>query len=102
MNKILLLSFLTIISLHASDINSTKESNSTKENSSKKELNSSDVTSENIKKAIEQEKKFKQEQKFYLGDDYNLSVHKIDPKSVDKVPLIEPDYDFDMDDVYSD
>ncbi len=56
----------------------------------------------NIQKAIEKEKKYKKEQKFYQGKDYNLSEQQIDPKSVDKVPLIEPEYDFDITDLYSD
>ncbi len=68
----------------------------------KTDLNSTNLEQLNIEKAIKQEEKFKKEQKFYLGDDYNLSEHKIDPKSLDKIKPIEPDYDFDMTDVYSD
>jgi len=68
----------------------------------KTDLNSINLEQLNIEKAIKQEEKFKKEQKFYLGDDYNLSEHKIDPKSLDKIKPIEPDYDFDMTDVYSD
>ena len=63
--------------------------------------NSSEIN-KNLQKAIEKEKKYKKEQKFYQGKDYNLSEQKIDPKSVDKVPLIEPEYDFDITDLYSD
>ena len=65
------------------------------------ESNSSAIN-KNIQKAIEKEKKYKKEQKFYQGKDYNLSEQQIDPKSVDKVPLIEPEYDFDITDLYSD
>ena len=63
--------------------------------------NSSEIN-KNLQKAIEKEQKYKKEQKFYQGKDYNLSEQKIDPKSVDKVPLIEPEYDFDITDLYSD
>ena len=62
----------------------------------------SSAINKNIQKAIEKEKKYKKEQKFYQGKDYNLSEQKIDQKSVDKVPLIEPEYDFDISDLYSD
>ena len=68
----------------------------------KTDLNSTNLEQLNIEKAIKQEEKFKKEQKFYLGDDYNLSEHKIDPKSLDKIKPIEPYYDFDMANVYSD
>ncbi len=83
-----LLLIVLIVNLYAQS-NTTKESNSS-------------AIDENIKKAIENEKKYKKEQKFYQGDDYNLSEHIVDPKSVDKVPVIEPEYDFDITDLYSD
>ena len=96
MIKLLLLATLFTAILFGADSNTTgkKESNSSDTNNT--ELN------KNLQKAIELEKKYKKEQKFYLGKDYNVSEHEIDPKSLDKIPVIKPDYDFDMDDVYSD
>ncbi len=65
--------------------------------------NESNATlNKNLQKAIAKEKKFKKEQKFYQGKDYNLSETAVDKDTVKKVPLIEPDYDFDMTDVYND
>ena len=60
------------------------------------------VVEEQIKKQMEREEKYAKEQKFYQGDEYDLDAHKVDPKTIEKVPAIEPEYDFDMTDVYSD
>jgi hypothetical protein len=57
---------------------------------------------ENIKKQMEKEQKYAKEQKFYQGKDYDLKGAEVDKKSVKKVPKIEPDYDFDITDVYRD
>lgn len=76
------------------------ETNSSESNKSKIDTNSS--ISKNLQKAIEKEQKYKREQKFYQGDDYNLSEHKVDDSTVEKVPLIEPEYDFDITDLYND
>jgi len=79
------------------------------ENNSSKEDNATGVRQEKvqvdekaIKEQIEREKKYAKEQKFYQGDEYDLDVHKVDPKTLEKIPTIEPEYDFDMTDVYSD
>ena len=75
----------------------------TENNSSKQNKSETNATlNKNIQKAIEKEKKYKQEQKFYQGKDYNLSENKVDKSTVEKVPLIEPEYDFDITDLYSD
>jgi len=73
-------------------------------NSSKvKENNETNTTiNKNLQKLIEKEKKIKKEQKFYQGKDYNLSETVVDKSTVDKVPLIEPEYDFDITDLYND
>ena len=60
------------------------------------------LTKKNLQEQLEREKRYAKEQKFYQGKDYNLSEHKVDPKLVEKVPVIEPDYDFDITDVYRD
>jgi len=75
------------------------ETNSTKV----KDNNDSNATiNKNLQKMIEKEKKIKKEQKFYQGDDYNLTETAVEKETVDKVPLIEPEYDFDITDVYND
>jgi Flp pilus assembly protein TadB len=74
----------------------TPESNSTLSKEEKSKLE------EQIRKQMEREKKYAQEQKFYQGKEYDLDAHKVDPKVLEKVPAIEPEYDFDMTDVYSD
>jgi len=95
MLKTLFLSLLLIVALFGAEDNATKKDTNTTDTNNT-ELN------KNLQKAIEKEKKYKKEQKFYLGKDYNLTEHEIDLKSLDKVPVIKPEYDFDMDDVYSD
>jgi len=60
-------------------------------------------TDEAIKKAMEKEKKYAKEQKFYNADEYDFKGAQVDPETIEKVPAIEPDYDFNMDEgVYSD
>ena len=60
------------------------------------------LTKKNLQEQLEREKRYAKEQKFYQGKEYNLSEHQVDPKLVEKVPVIEPDYDFDITDVYRD
>ncbi len=55
-----------------------------------------------IKAQIQREKKYAKERMFYHGKEYNLSDAEVDPSVLDSVPLIEPEYDFDMTDVYRD
>ena len=61
-----------------------------------------DIKDSHLKEQMEKEKKFAKEQKFYQGDEYDLRGAEVDKKSVDKVPKLEPDYDFDITDVYRD
>ena len=88
--KVILFMILTVLvsSLSAADSNSTKKE---------------DATKEALKKAMKQEKKFAEEQKFYRADEYDFKGAEVDPKSLDKIKALEPDYDFDMDEgVYDD
>ena len=55
-----------------------------------------------LKEQMQREKKFAKEQKFYQGKEYDLSAQKVDPKDLDSIPVIEPENDFDMTDVYRD
>ena len=85
---LLLINVLFISSLSASDAH--------------KKAKKKDVTQKNIEKAIEQEKKFAKEQKFYKGKEYDLKSNEVDEKTIESVPDIKPDYDFDITDVYRD
>ncbi len=70
---------------------------------SHKEVNAtSKAIQEAIKAQMEREKKYAKEQKFYQGKEYNLKEKQVDPKQLEQVPVIEPDYDFDITDVYRD
>jgi carbohydrate-binding DOMON domain-containing protein len=86
------------------DKNSTAEENLTKNNSTENNVTKNNLISkkedEALKKQMEREKKYAREQVFYQGSEYDLSSFEVDKSSLDKIPLIEPDYDFDMDDVY--
>jgi hypothetical protein len=79
--KIFVIFSLGFVALYSSENNTTQENNATKEA---------------VKKAIEKEKKYAKEQRFYKADEYDFKGVQVDPKTVDKVPLLEPDYDFDM------
>ena len=72
---------LGFVLLHGSENNTTKENNATKEA---------------VKKAMEKEKKYAKEQRFYKEKEYDFKGAQVDPDSLDKIPTLEPDYDFDM------
>ena len=60
------------------------------------------ITHKQIQEQIEKEKKFAKEKRFYQGNEYDLKGAEVNKESLSKIPVLEPDYDFDMDDVYSD
>jgi hypothetical protein len=78
--------------------NSIKVTQSTENNDSAK----IDRTEKKIQEQMKREQKYAKEQKFYQGSDYNLSADEVDEKSLSSIPVIEPDYDFSIDDVYRD
>jgi hypothetical protein len=53
-----------------------------------------------LKEAMAKEQKYAQEQMFYQGAEYDLGSYEVNPNSVDDMPLMENQDDFDMDDVY--
>ena len=53
-----------------------------------------------VKEELRLEEHYSKTQAFEQGKDYNLSIHKVDPKDLETIPVIEPEYDFNMDDVY--
>ena len=55
-----------------------------------------------IQEQMKREEKYAKEQKFYQGSDYNLTAVEVDEDSLSSIPVIEPDYDFSIEDVYRD
>ena len=53
-----------------------------------------------IKKEMETEKKYAKEQTFYSEENYDFKGAEVNKDSLDSVPKLEPQYDFDMDSVY--
>jgi len=101
----MLLTFFFLSNMHAQSDTTTKNIRK-KEQKKKtnKEINSSksDKLKQRIKDQMKREKKYAKEQRFYQGDEYDLKAHEVDPASLPDVPLLEPDYDFDITDVYRD
>jgi hypothetical protein len=102
MKKVLIaivLTFVWTMNLYA-------ENNSSKDTAPKlAETNSSkkpDRIDKQVQEQMKREEKYAKEQAFYQGSDYNLSEHEVDPGSLDSISVPKPEYDFDMDDVYSD
>ena len=75
---------------------STKAKEHVENNSSEK----SKRAEEQLKEQIKREKQYAKEQTFHQGKNYDLSSSEVDPNSLDAIPVIEPDYSFNMDDVY--
>ncbi|SFV66050.1 hypothetical protein MNB_SV-10-262 [hydrothermal vent metagenome] len=84
MKKILIILMLCGLSARvcANENNSSGENNRTKEA---------------VRKAMELEKKYAKEQRFYSGDEYDFKGAEVNKDSLKSVPVIKPDYDFDMD-----
>ena len=57
-------------------------------------------TQKQLEKQMQKEKKFKKEQTFYQSKNYDLKGAEVNQESLDSVPELEPEYDFDMDSVY--
>ena len=53
-----------------------------------------------IQKEMENEKKYAKEQTFYNQDNYDFKGAEVNPDSLDSIPDLEPQYDFDMESVY--
>jgi hypothetical protein len=96
--------FLSVLLVASLSLTLSAENNSTK--TAPKSDNNSSIDTKQIEKKvqeqIEREKKYAKEKVFYQGDDYNLSEAEVDQDSLSSIPVLEPEYDFDMDDVYSD
>lgn len=107
LTSILLIGSLNV-TLSAENNVSTKAKSDTENNASikaKENIENNDSVKakraqEQIQEQIRREKKYAKEKTFYQGDDYDLSAHEIDPDSLESIPDIEPDYNFNMDHVY--
>ena len=106
----LLIGFFTI-SINAENNTSAKNKDNTESNNSvkteqknesNKTASKSKIMDKEVKEQMEREKKYAQEQSFAQGDDYDLKAVEVNKDSLDSVPLLEPDYDFDITDVYRD
>ena len=87
MKRFLLFFILTIVMVAESNITKKEDTN---------------LTQKNLQEQLKREQKYAKEKTFYYGKDYNLSEKKVDEKTLSIIPVIEPEDDFDMDDVYSD
>ena len=105
MKKLFLSSLFMLVLLHAEN-NTTVENNSSTEKQMKKENNQTkskiDLEAQQVEAQMKLEEKYAKEQSFAQGDDYDLKAVEINEKSLEHVPVIEPDYDFDITDVYRD
>ena len=99
-STLLIASYSIILCAENNETNTSQESNVSKEIINKDVNSSRSKAQIELKKQIEREKKYAKEQRFYQGSEYDLSSFEVDKSSLDSIPLIEPDYDFDMDDVY--
>jgi len=106
-----LLLVLSTVTIHAENNTSvenkknTETNNSVKaeqKNDSNKTASKSKIMEKEVKEQMEREKKYAQEQSFAQGDDYDLKAVEVNKDSLDAIPLLEPDYDFDITDVYRD
>ena len=101
MMKLFLPAFLIVscaIALNAEN-NSSAHTNPNTENNSSAHT---DKIEKQIQEQIKREEKYAKEKVFYQDSDYNLSEAEVDENSLSSIPVLEPEYDFDMDDVYSD
>ncbi len=101
--SVLLIGSLTL-TLNAENNDTTKTKSNTENNTSTKAKENSSTKAkkaeEQIQEQMKKEEKYAKEQTFYQGKNYDLSDHEVDPNSLSDIPDIEPDYEFDMDDVY--
>jgi uncharacterized membrane protein YgaE (UPF0421/DUF939 family) len=101
MKKLITLMLIVLLAtLNANESNSTKDSNVTLKQDSN--LTEEELAKKQVEEQIKLEEKYAKEQKFYKGDNYDLKSKEINKKSLETLPVIEPDYDFDITDVYRD
>ena len=84
--------FLTFMIIFNSLLMASESAKSDKERKARAE--------KQIKKEMENEKKYAKEQTFYSEENYDFKGAEVNKDSLDSVPKLEPQYDFDMDSVY--
>jgi len=92
--------FITAILIVSCSAGLNADNNESLQKDNKSNLSKEQRAKKQLEVQMKREEKFAREQTFYKGKNHNLSYAEVNPDSVDSVPLIEPDYDFDMDDVY--
>lgn len=100
MYRTFLLLFLLIGSGLYAETNST-DTNATDTNTTNK-VKKSKLTELQVKEQMAREAEYAKTQSFTQGDDYDLKAVEVNMESLENIPSIEPDYDFDMTDVYRD
>ena len=98
------------VALNAESNTSTKTKSNTENNNSikaKKNTENNATTKakraeKQIQEQMKREEKYAKEKTFYQGRDYDLSSSEVDKNSLSSIPVIEPDYNFSMDDAYRD
>lgn len=67
---------------------------------SKSEKEKKSRAEKQLKKEMENEKKYAKEQIFYSEKNYDFKGAEVNKESLDSVPELEPQYDFNMDSTY--
>ena len=100
------LSLTVTLQAQNSDNNKTKTTVDNNKTNISKDSNKSTKKTERIDKEVEdqmkREEEYAKKQSFEQGDNYDLTQHEVNADALPDVPLLEPDYDFDLDDVYRD
>jgi hypothetical protein len=92
--------FVTAIFIISCSVGLNADNNESIKEDTKSNLSKEQRTQKQLEVQMKREEKFAREQTFYQGKEHDLGYAKVNPDSIDSVPLIEPEYDFDMDDVY--
>ena len=87
--------FFSLLSVIVSSVSAENNATTADKNTTVK----SQLT-KHVSEQIKLEEHYSKTQSFEQGKDYNLSIHQVDKKDLDSIPVIEPEYDFNMDDVY--
>ncbi len=58
------------------------------------------ISEKHLKQQLEKEKKYAKEQAFYTEENYDFKGAEVNPDSVKNIKVMEPQYEFDMNDVY--
>ncbi len=85
------------------DANQSSENNNSTKIELKNEENNMtkvDKIEKQLQEQMKREEKYAKEKTFYQGNDYDLSASEVNEDSLANIELLEPDYEFNMDDVY--